>query len=396
VKTSFCFLAILISSIFTFTLHAQDAPPVTAPARGFQITTNHSGATTTTTLKLPLAVKWSVSLPGTASYPIITQGKVYVVSAGNGTIPSTLYALNETTGATLWSQPIPAGFGGWIGAAYDRGALFLVTTANPSFGSGAMFAFSAVDGHQIWSANLPGQYSFSSAPTALNGIVYTGGAGSGGTVYAVSESNGLVLWTASVQNGDSSAPAVTSNGVYVSYACPQSYRFDPKTGVQTWHFSGPCEGGGGESAAVFDGFVFVRDIFNYPTDGLMLNATTGAIVSGFNSTYSPAFLGKNAFYTEPNTTTAVNLTTGKTVWTAVASAGETFSCSPIVVNGVVFAATSMGNVIGYSAGTGKKVSTTNVGTAVSCGEYFAIPLAGMSAGDGYVVVPAGNKLVALQ
>jgi len=47
-----------------------------------------------------------------------------------------------------------------------------------------------------------------------------------------------VLWTAPVENGDSSAPAVSHNGVYVSYVCPQTYRFNSTTGQQDWNYGG--------------------------------------------------------------------------------------------------------------------------------------------------------------
>lgn len=362
----------------------------------YQITPNHAGAIQTAGVHPPLTVKWKVAVAGTASYPIIANGMVYVIGGGSGSTPSTLYGLNATTGATVWTQPIPPGFGSWIGAAYENGNLFVITTQTPPFNAGGIFAFAATDGHQVWSANLAGQYSFSSSPTALNGIVYTGGAGSGGTVYAVSETNGQTLWTAGVANGDSSNPAVTLNGVYVSYVCPQTYRFNPKTGTQVWHYSGPCEGGGGETAVVYGGLVYVRDILFYSTDGITLNAATGALVGGFNSLYMPAFLGKTAFYTEADTLTAVSLSTGGTLWTAVASAGESYSCSPVVVNGVVYTGTSTGNLIGYRSTDGRKLVNMKLGSTISCGEYFAIPQAGMGAGQGLLVVPAGSEVVALQ
>ena len=100
----------------------------------------------------------------------------------------------------------------------------------------------------------------------MNGIVYTSGAGDGGTVYAVRESDGTLLWTQEVENGDDSAPAVTSDGVYVSYACPQTYKFNPTSGDLIWHFSGQCEGGGGESVAIYNGQVYVRDLVDELSD----------------------------------------------------------------------------------------------------------------------------------
>jgi outer membrane protein assembly factor BamB len=362
-------------------------------ALGFQITTEHTGTIKTPGLKLPLTIRWSIDLPGTASYPIIAQGDVFVISSGP---PSTLWALSAQTGATVWSQPIPSGFGEWIGAAYENGVLFVVPNSNPMFGSGAMFAFSAKDGSQVWSANLPGQYSFSSAPTAKNGIVYTGGAGEGGTVYAVQETNGLVLWTEPVENGDSSAPAVTQNGVYVSYVCPQTYRFNPKTGKQVWHYSGGCEGGGGESAAVYQGLVYARDVNADQSAGVTLDATNGTLVGSFTSSYAPAFWDTSAIYIGADTVTAADITTGATVWTAVAPAGESYSCASVVVNGIVYVPTSAGNLYGYEASNGKKAFSIGLGNAVACGEYFAVPLVGLGGNDGLLVVPADGKVVALQ
>jgi len=377
-------------------LCGQDTAAATDVVRGFQVTTTHTGALQVSGVNPPLTMRWSVSLAGTASYPIVERGKVFVIGGDSGSTPSTLYALDAQTGATVWSQSAPSGFGSWIGATYENGVLYVVPTSNPMFGSGAMFAFAAGDGHQVWSANLPGQYSFSTAPTARNGIVYTSGAGSGGTVYAVSETNGAVLWTAGVENGDSSAPAVTPKGVYVSYVCPQTYRFNPTTGAQIWHYSGGCEGGGGESAAVYKGLVYVRDLIGYTTDGITISAATGKQVGGFNSQYSPVFLNGTAFYTEADTLTAVDVSSGATVWTSVAPAGESYSCSPIIVNTTIYAGTSAGNLYGYNTTTGANVFSMNLGQPISCGEYFAVPLAGIGAGDGLLVVPAGNEVVALQ
>lgn len=370
-------------------------PTFAQSALGFQITTDHVGFISMPGFAPPLQMKWSASFAGTASYPIITGGKVFAIDGGNDSVPPTLYALDANTGQTLWSQPLPSGYGAWVGFAYENGGLFGVTEETPSFQSGAMFAFSAKDGHEVWMTELPGQYLFSSAPTALNGIAYTGGAGEGGTVYAVQEKNGQVIWTAAVENGDNSSPAVTNNAVYVSYACPQTYRFDPKTGQQVWHFSGGCEGGGGATAVVYDGLVFVRDIYNYPTDAIALYASNGTLAGDLSTTYSPVFAEGYAFLTEPSTLSAVKIANGHTLWTATAN-GEIYSCSPIIVNNVVYVGTSAGNLEGYSAVTGQEVYSANLGQSIDCGEYSSWPVVGMGAGEGLLVVPAGNTLVALE
>lgn len=370
-------------------------PAVTGVSVAYQVNAAHTGSVQTSGLTFPLKKKWGVNLNGTASYPLIVPGEVIVIDSGSSSFAPAVEARDATNGTLLWSQPVPSGYGGWVGAAYDNGMVFAVTYETPSFNSGSLWAFSASTGSLLWTATLPGQYLFTSPPTAANGVVYTGGAGVGGTVYAVEEATGQLLWTGTVENGDASAPAIAGTGLYVSYACPQSYRFNAQNGSQVWHYSGPCEGGGGDTAVVYGGLVYVRDALFYPTNGLTLTAATGAQVGGFNSQYAPAFSGTTVLYTEPTTLTAVSLSDGSTLWTANPASGESFSCSPIVVNGTVFMGTSAGNLKGYSLSTGQQKLAMNLGQAFSCNEG-TVPQAGMAAGQGLLVVPAGTRLLALQ
>src|SRR5262249_264286 len=142
-----------------------------------------------------------------------------------------------------------------------------------------------------------------------------GGAGSGGTLYAIDESNGNVLWTASVENGDDSSPAVSGGSVFVSYACPQSYAFSITTGQQLWHYSGGCEGGGGATPVVHYGKVYVRDTYGFPTDGITLDASTGANLGlGFDSNAPPAFTGNLGVYLRNGTLTGVDLNSQQVLW----------------------------------------------------------------------------------
>jgi outer membrane protein assembly factor BamB len=388
-------VSLTVSLSFAICALAQD-PALTSVSVAYQVNQAHTGNVQVSGLTLPLKLKWSVNLNGNASYPLIIPGEVVVIDGGNGTVPSTLEALSSTDGSLLWSQPVASGYGGWIGAAYDNGVVFANNYETPGFSSGSMSAFNATTGELLWTASLPGQYLFTSPATAQNGIVYTGGAGGGGTVYALSETNGDLLWTGSVENGDTSAPAISSTGVYVSYACPQSYRFNSKTGAQVWHYSGACEGGGGDTAVVYKGLVYVRDVFSGSTNGLTLNAATGAQVGGFNSQYAPAFSGTTAFYTESNSLTAVNLTTGATLWTVNPTGSTGFTCSPIVVNGIVYMGTSTSTLLGYSAATGKQKVSMTLSQSISCSEYFVVPQAGMGAGQGLLVVPAGTELYAFE
>ena len=153
----------------------------------WQNNTVHDGFDPASPLVPPLDLKWSrdfsASGVDTISYPLIAGGMVFVTTATMNNYGNTLLALDENTGATIWSADLPGTYF-FANAAYDSGKVFVVNF------DGLMKAFDAANGTLLWSVSLPGQYAFTSPPTATNGVVFTGGAGSGGTVYAVNETNG--------------------------------------------------------------------------------------------------------------------------------------------------------------------------------------------------------------
>jgi outer membrane protein assembly factor BamB len=175
---------------------APSDPPVSSQSQyavTYQINVGHSGNIAfTAPLTTPLQQSWSVNLGGTVSYPLIAQGYVFVIVNNNE-----LFALDLASGATKWEKLLS---GGWNAVAYDNGLLFDVSQG------GQLFAIKAANGKAVWDVQLPGQYYVSSPPTAQNGMVFTGGAGSGGTLYGVDEKTGNVVWTQEVENGDNSSP----------------------------------------------------------------------------------------------------------------------------------------------------------------------------------------------
>jgi PQQ-like domain len=186
----------------------------------------------------------------------------------------------------------------WSGLAYDAGQIYTVNY------SGVMEAFDAVTGHLKWATQMPYQDAFTSPPTALNGYVYTGGAGSGGDVYAVHESTGKVAWYAEVENGDDSSPAVSSTGVWVSYACGQTYDFNPTSGALIWYRDTDCEGGGGRTPVLAHGDLYVRD-FSFPA---MLKASNGKLRGAFSASGpAPAVDLTQSYDLQGTTLTATSL-----------------------------------------------------------------------------------------
>jgi outer membrane protein assembly factor BamB len=364
----------------------------------YQINSAHSGyAPFGLPLAFPSSPTWSVKLGGAASYPVIADGKVFVLTAGsplstNG-YGTQLYALDLATGSTVWGPVAIPGTYKWAGHTCEGGKVFVVNY------DGLLQSFDAASGTPGWSVKLPGQYAFSAAPTAANGIVYIGGAGSGGTLYAVDEKNGNILWTAGVESGDESSPAISSDGVFVSYPC-QVYKFDPVTGSQLWHYSGGCYGGGGKTVAYNNGSLYVRNPyidFNAPI-GYIFDAATGNISGNFGlKTFympMPAFGATDGFFLNGGTLQSENLTAQTVNWN-FAGDGNLVS-APIVIDQVVIVGSSTGNVYAVDAQSGSNIWVGEAGSGILAPDEqnVAQPLTGFGAGEGYLVVPAGDVVTA--
>lgn len=375
---------------------AATPTPVPLPdsqAVAYQIDPAHDGYTTMN-LALPLTRTWSVNLRGNVSYPLIAQGRVYVTvsntSAYGYTYPgSQLYALDIGTGQIDWGPIALVSTSLWSHAAYDNGSLFVVT------GDGLLQSFDPATGGLRWSTQLPGIYldlAFSSPPTARGGLVYVGassGMGENPSVYAVDENTGAVRWISYVLSGMDSSPAVTADGAYVSYACMQVYKFDPATGATDWTYSGPCEGGGGTTPVFSNGRLYVRDWGS--SNGYVFDARSGSVLSRFSAGPMPALSPTMAYFLNNSVLTATNLANGAAAWTFTGDG--TLVSSPVVLNGIVYIGGSSGNLYALDGNSGTELWSTNVGASISPPEQGA-PSTGLGAGEGTLVVPAGNLLVA--
>src|SRR5437763_1794246 len=145
-------------------------------------------------LSLSVLAFWDVADYGSAFAVSPAFGGVVTAaaSADNATRTPVLYALDQASGRTLWSQILPLG---WqrANAAYDNGRI-IVTGTNPvcCAAGGVTLAYAADSGTLLWRTELPGEYATTAAPTAANGVVYVSGSGAG-ALYAVSEDEGHIL-----------------------------------------------------------------------------------------------------------------------------------------------------------------------------------------------------------
>ena len=356
-------------------------------AATYQINPTHSGSPGSSALTTPLQPGWTIDLGGPVSYPLMGQSYIYVTVTNPTTTHPNLYAINYRTGAVAWG-PIDLGGSYWANAAYDNGFVFTVNV------NGQMQAFDEQTGAVQWTTQLPGQSMFTSPPAgsvfgAGSDLIFTSGAGSGGTLYAVHEGSGSIAWQASVMNGDHSAPIVTSSGVYVSYACAQTYDFEPSHGALLWHHATGCEGGGGKTAALYGGKLYVRDA---GVGNTVLDAATGATLGTFSATVAPAFSGSTGFFLSGSTLQAVNLSTNSTLWSF--SGDGSLSTAPIVVNGNVYIGSTGGNIYAVDAAAGTQTWSAHLSSPISGPDEqnASRPLTGLSEGWGFLTVPAGNTL----
>lgn len=374
----------LICSVSAITVSAQTPEQ----ASNFQINATHTGAITIENFAPPLKPRWTVNFGQPISYPLIADGRVFV-TVRNPTLSTgtTLYALDATNGATIWSFNL--GGGAALGAAcYENGRVFALNYA------GLLRSFDAATGNVVMSVDLPGTSGYSAPPAVLNGVVYIS---AGLNVRAVNAVTGAILWSASVINGDNSSPAVTNDGVYVSYACPNVYKLNPANGAKIWHYAPGCSGGGGRTPVLHNGRLYVRDSFD-----TIFDSQTGTIIGNFNAKNSPVFSGDKGFFLDGphgfgsfGTLVARDVNTNSILWSF---ADGFLQSAVLVVNNYVYVGSSQGNLYAVDAATGQQVWMTNTGESIPyVDEHNASqPVTSFAAAEGLLVIPTSTKLIAYE
>jgi outer membrane protein assembly factor BamB len=348
-------------------------PPDTSVT--LQANAAHTGEVMGSTLTPPLTVRWSRSDLGAASYPVVVGDYVYVSApVPGGSYGTILYALDAATGDTVWSRTL-GGTYWWSALAYDDGRLYGLNS------DGQLRAFDPDTGETLWAKLLPDQWDFSSAPSARDGVVYTGGAGYGGTLYAVRGSDGALLWTVPIDGGDESSPAVDDEHLYVSYACPSVFSFARADGALAWRSPPTCSGGGGDTPVLHDGRLYVRD----GASGYVYRASDGKFVDGYGANSLPAFSGDTMLYLSGSTLRAERPAKFP-AWTFTADGLSTY---PITANGIAYIGSRSGTVYGLDVASGEVVWQGDAGAPVQATRF-----SDLGAGQGMLVVPTALGVTA--
>ena len=356
-------------------------------AVAFQITPAHAGVMQFANFTLPTAIQWQTTLDGLPSYPVIADGKVFFTVELIGDAGE-LVALDQATGAIAWG-PVPLGARG--SATYDSGTVFVLSESSAL--AGVVQAFDAATGVQRWSVSLTSQPYFDGTPVAANGIVYVVGTGNGSTLFAISEATGAILWTAPSTAGTALAtPAVTSSGVYLQFGC-STVDEDPSTGAQIWSTPGTCAAIPEIVPSVANGVVYSPDA---PSGygGTTLNAQTGVTLGSYQADTAPAIAATEGYFLQAGTLQAVDLASNTIAWRFTGDGS--LMGAPIVVDGDVFISGSTGVLYALDGATGAVRWTTTLPNAADSGNGWdtGLPFGGIGAGDGLLVVPAGNTVTA--
>src|SRR5689334_18523989 len=116
---------LLVLALAALALPAPPQGPVFDKSVAYQLNSYHDGCAVGSTLTPPLQLKWSATLGGACSYPLIVDGIVYVTVRDQPGYGTSLRALAAADGQPLWTQPIPGTYF-WSCAAYDSGMVFVL------------------------------------------------------------------------------------------------------------------------------------------------------------------------------------------------------------------------------------------------------------------------------
>jgi outer membrane protein assembly factor BamB len=352
--------------------------PVPAPSAtvGFRLDPARSAALPGPDPKPPLRLLWSVPMTR-SSYPVIAEGRVHVVDRDPS--GSTLRTFDVATGAPLWSRQVAA-----AGRTQVWRPLWHAGRVIIQGSAGEVAAFDAATGTPLWEIDLVGlDPPPFQPPLAIGNVVYAFG---GGT-HAIDLETGARLWSGS---GGQGTPALYDGVFYFTLACHQMVAVSAQDGARLW--GGHSCGAGGTQTAARDGRVYVRD----REEGMIRRASDGAQIDGFSATIGPA-IGAGLVITANRTTIeAHDEDTGVRRWTTVLPASDPYTtvAAPILVGSTVYTAVaSGGHVFALDADTGAALDEQVVGSGVPTLADDG-GSGGLGAGDGVLVVPAVDRLVA--
>jgi hypothetical protein len=367
-----------------------------APAFGqFQVNAGLSGYVYGAGVVPPLTKAFTFTTGFQNDYVPIDGGRAYAFAFPRGTYGGSnslqLDAVSLSSGKLAWTQTLDEENSTNNLLVVDGGRVFAAVSGEEAGTAVGDIVLSAIDestGAVMWRDTLPEQV-FPNSLIAANGVLYLEGSGDGGTVYAISESNGVRDWT--VNTYDLNPLTLAGNILVLTGTDADSCALNAQTGALVWERSQYCSGGG-QGLASYDGTHVWGEDPGAGNAGYVYNPTTGAVFNRFAG-YAPAFGYHEAVHDITSSAgtlaiQALNPNTMSPLWTFNEPNASTdpMGSMPLLADGYVFVEGSHATVWALNAWTGVSVWS---GSAGSNAPYEGFdPLPGMSAGDGYLVAPA--------
>lgn len=357
-----------------------------------RVDTAHTGVASAAVVSaasaFPGAPRWTAAIRGSLSYPLIGDGKLFVLALpwdGTGDSRLRLHALDPATGQDAWGAPVIVSSLHRRGYMALEGRRLVVVTSDCE-----VSGFDTGSGARLWSRSLAqalrNVWVCDAAPTVRNGIAYVVGSGVASTPTALDVEDGHILWTRPQSLAGQAPMTLTDDAAYLGSRL-QGLKLDALSGTVLWRHSGPGTGGGGAFAVLRDGRVYLDEPGD--SESVVLDAGAGALQTArFSSLLPPAVAPGFIFTTQVAGVSALHSASGSIAW-SVATAAPVRS-SPLVAGGAVLVPLADGRVEWRDAATGQLWSRTVAGPVVPTGGIELAP--GIAVGGGRLVVPTTDRL----
>ncbi len=250
--------------------------------------------------------------------PAFSGGTAYI-----GDTDGDLYAVNQTSGAPLFTDSLGSGIGS--SPAVASGDVIVGDDA------GDLEAVNATSGASVWTASIGGALT---SPAVLGGVAYV--ASASGRVAAVDVATGATAWNVSAGDGFSTVPAVdpVTGDVIVTSQTGAVTMLSPTTGVAVW------------------------------------TETVGGVPTSAMITSDKVYIGSS-----DGSLYAFNVATGKALWSA--ATGSSITAAPIVAYGRVTVGNAGGSVSYFDATSGALINTQ---------AFFGHPITGITSTKGIILL----------
>lgn len=283
-----------------------------------------------------------------------------ILSGSDGKV----HSINAMTGAELWNttliaSPGPSGITSSPKVVFDT---LYVGTFNESGGAGEVVALWATNGTVIWRHTAPGSISFST-PAVVGDRLFVGVMGRYNTttmvtydppygVLSLNAANGSQNWFHATGGSVAGSPLVWGDNVYAPSKDGRLYCLDAANGTVRWN---PSVQAGVSSPSLYGRFLYVGggsfggagrvsalDAIN--GTALWSVATNGPVQSSVTTAGNQLFLSTNA----PNGTVySLDRWTGAVLWAFTPSPAQYIFSTPVVADREVFAASDNGHVYAF-------------------------------------------------